>query len=176
MRSLLATVFVLMIPSKSYGCSFATAKLFAPSLEEWSLHPGPAQTGKDEHGTYWEPVPVPVVHVARVTRGTAAPGSSCADAGTLELEVTLPPDSTYNIDEFGIYFRVVSGDFPIHVFPRVPLRGEIIGKKMRIFLAWLDGAPSDQSPLDFQVEAFFLANDLTIGESTTFAIEADVGG
>jgi len=110
-----------------------------------------------------------------VTRGTAAPGSSCADAGTLTLYVSLPPASTYRLEELGVYFRVVGGEQPDEIFSDRPLTGTLEAGRMRFLFVWLDGHPSQQRPLDLRVEAFLVAPDLSIGPSTTFVVRGDPG-
>lgn len=168
------SVFALLAFSNSvFACSFGGADLFKPTLERWEQHPGPAQKG--EKGDYWEKVPAPVVKVSSITRGSAKPGSSCADAGVILLEISLPQESTYSIDEFSVYFRVKDGQLPDAIFPDVPLIGEYKDGKMTLLLAWLDGHPSRQIPLDLKVEAFLITNSLNIGESTIFNIVASKG-
>lgn len=176
MRNFLIFALALAVSSPSFACSFDTARPFTPSLKTWARHPGPGQTHENSDGPYWEPIPTPVVRVVKVTRGSAAPGMSCADAGTIELEVSLPSSSTYNIGEFGVYFRVKSGRLPDEIFPSIPLKGEIKDGRMRIFLAWLDGSPKHQFPLHLRVESFLITNDLHIGKSSFFLVKAGIGG
>ncbi|MCW8880511.1 MAG: hypothetical protein OQK04_04410 [Kangiellaceae bacterium] len=168
------SLFVFLVFTNSiFACSFGGSDLFKPSLERWEEHPGPAQKGKD--GDYWEKVPAPVVNVSSIKRGSAKPGSSCDDAGIILLEISLPKESTYSIEEFAIYFRVKEGQLPDAIFPDVPLTGEYKDGKMTLLLAWLDGHPSSQIALDLKVEAFFVTNSLNIGESTVFNIVASKG-
>ncbi len=163
----------LILSQAALACSFVGSDLFQPTLERWKQHPGPAQKGGK--GDYWERVPIPVVKVSEITRGSADPGNSCADAGTILLEISLPSESTYSIDEFAIYFRVISGQLPDAIFPGVPLIGTVKDGKATLLLAWLDGHPSQQLPLNLEVEAFLVTNSLNIGESTTFSIKANKG-
>ena len=95
-----------------------------------------------------------MITVTNVTRGSTSPGSSCSDAGVINLEIALPEASTYSIDEFGVYFRVKSGKLPDEIFPDIPLVGMVEDGKMSMLLAWLDGHPQYQFPLDIEVEAF----------------------
>lgn len=175
MRHLLKLVILSSIFC-GYGalaCSFGGSDLFKPTLERWEQHPGPAQKG--EKGDYWEQVPAPVVKVTSITRGTTAPGSSCSDAGTLSLEILLPEESTYSIEEFGFYFRVKSGELPDAIFPSVPMVGVVENGKSNILFAWLDGHPSRQIELDLEVEVFLVTNGLNIGPSTIFTVKAGKG-
>lgn len=165
----------LLLTNNANACSFGGVDLFKPSLERWEQHAGPKQKDRNAEGDYWEKVPAPLVQVLKVTRGTTSPGSSCNDAGTVELEISLPEGSTYDISEFGFYFRVTKGKLPDEIFPDIPLTGEIKNGKVILFLAWLDGHPKYQFPLDLNVDVFMITNGLNIGESTTFKIKSGVG-
>ena len=68
-----------------------------------------------------------------------------------------------------------SGKLPDQIFPDIPLVGMVEDGKMSMLLAWLDGHPKYQFPLDIEVEAFFVTNGLNVGPSTTFKIQSDVG-
>jgi len=166
-------ILALLVTPLALGCSFGGTDVFRPTLERWEEHAGPKQKDENADGDYWEKVPAPVVRVISITRGSKAPGSDCGDAGVLELEISLPPESTYAIDEFGFYFRVVSGKEPDEIFPNVPLVGTVEGGKARLTLAWLDGRPQDQIPLNLEVEVFLVTNSLNVGPSTRFKIRAD---
>ena len=171
-------IIILLIMTLSFetvACSFRGVEKFNPTLERWEQHPGPRQKDSNSEGDYWEKVPTPVISVANVTRGSESPSSSCSDAGTISLEVSLPESSTYEIDEFALYFRVQSGKLPDEIFPDIPLIGSIEDGKMTLLLAWLDGHPTYQFPLDLEVEAFFITNGLNRGSSTKFKVESDIG-
>jgi hypothetical protein len=176
MRIISIAALTVIFSGSAFACSFGGSDLFKPTLARWEQHPGPKQKNEKSEGDYWERVPAPVVRVVKITRGTTAPGSSCSDAGTLDLEISLPPESTYSINEFGIYFRVKSGKLPDAIFPDIPLVGEVKDGKVRLFLAWLDGHPKYQTTLNLEVEAFLVANDLSIGSSSTFLVQANKGG
>jgi hypothetical protein len=158
--------------SAAQACSFGGAGLFEIAPESWELHPGPAQKGLV--GDYWEKVPTPTIRGLKVTRGTESAGSSCADAGTIAFTVSLPRGSSYSIEDFGVYFRVKRGTLPDEIFPDLPMTGETNNKRMYSFiLAWLDGHPSGQSPIDVDVEIFFVSKGLHIGPSTVIRIQSD---
>ena len=168
---------IAIFANNALACSFVGgAKPFHPTLKRWQQHAGPAQKTNGAKGDYWERVPQPIVKVIEITRGTTAPGSECSDAGTISLEISLPKSSTYSISEFAFYFRVQSGQLPDAIFPDAPLVGVIKDGKAQIFLAWLDGHPSTQLPLDLKVEMFLVTNDLKIGASTFFEVKDGKGG
>ena len=165
----------MVLSFEAFACSFGGSEVFKPTLERWSQHPGPKQKDRNSEGDYWEKVPAPIISVTNVTRGSTSPGSSCSDAGVINLEISLPASSTYKIDEFALFFRVVSGKLPDEIFPDVPLVGPIKEGKMTLLLAWLDGHPKYQFSLDLEIEAFFFTNGLNIGPSTLFKIESGIG-
>ncbi|WP_163936992.1 hypothetical protein [Paraferrimonas sp. SM1919] len=175
MKHLVQIIAVLLIVSSqgALACSFAGSDLFKPTLERWQQHPGPAQRG--EQGSYWEPVPAPVIKVISVTRGSTEPGTSCSDAGTLSLQISLPEQSTYSIEEFGFYFRLKSGTLPDAIFPDIPMVGVIEHGKSNILFAWLDGHPSQQIELDLEIEVFLVTNGLNVGPSSTFTVKTGKG-
>ncbi len=162
-----------LMSSNSIACSFDSADIFEPTLKRWEQHPGPAQKDPKSFGEYWESVPAPIVTVTRLIRASYKSGSSCNDAGLIELEVELPVTSTYEISEFGIYFRVLSGKLPDIIFPDLPVKGQVKGSKMVLLFPWLDMVPSKQYPLDLIVDATLMSNGLNIGQSATFKIRQD---
>ena len=148
------------------ACDFGGNGWFEPTLKRWDQHPGPAQTKPGSDGDYWERIPKPVVQIMEITRGKVAPGVTCDDAGTVRLEISLSGESTYSIGEFGIYFRILSGEKPYWIFPDTPLTGIAEGDKKRFLFPWLDGHPSTHRPIDMEVEVFFVTNGLNIGPVT----------
>lgn len=173
MRFVLVAAVVFPVPG--YCCSLMTSGYFEPTLERWEPHPGPSQLDSGGEGDYWEGIPVPMVQVVRVRRGISDVGDECEDAGVVELNVSLPEASTYDIPEFGIYFRVLGGVGPEYIFPSVPLDTNFDGDVGRIVLGWTEGHPRNQVPIDLEVEAFLVASDLNIGPSMRFTLVADVG-
>ncbi len=158
-----------------FGCSFGGTWVFEPTLERWEQQPGPKYYDEKAEGDYWERVPTPNVQITKIVRGSASPGASCDDAGVLYLEVSLPESASYPVDQFGVYFRVVSGKLPDAIFPDVPVAGDVEDGKMTLVLPWLDGHPRQQIPLDLKVEVFLVTNSLNIGPSSTFLVKAGAG-
>lgn len=93
----------------------------------------------------------------------------------MALSITLPPTSSYRLDQFGIYFRVVDPAWQRKIFPITPLVGTEKDGKIEVYFIWPDGSPSEQKPLELKVEAFFVTNGLDIGPSTVFEVKAPVG-
>lgn len=171
-----STVFISLISSQiSSACSLATSEGFYPNSERWERRPGPRQLNNNTVGDYWEKIPAPIIKVTKIVRGTASVGDSCDDAGILYLEVTLPKESTYTLEEFGIYFRVKNGNDPYAIFDDAPVGLTAIDGKATVSLAWLDGHPKKQQAIDIEVEAFFVSNGLNIGPSTMFRVVSGAG-
>ncbi len=148
---------------------------FTPTLERWEQHSGPAQINPGSGGEYWEGVPRSIAKVSRISRGKAEVGHSCDDAGIVEMAISLPPSSTYTINDFGVYFRVRLGITPDKIFPTNPLRGAIENNKAIFSFAWLDGHPSKQQKIDIEVEIFLVTNDLSIGPATVVYLRSKGG-
>lgn len=165
-----ALALSLGLTGSAEACSIAGAELFKPTLDRFASHPGPGQKDRSK-GDYWEKVPAPVVEVTGVKRGTKSAGSSCDDAGILTLTLSLPESSTYKMEQFAVFFRVLQGRLPDEIFPDLPLIGSVRGGQMELVLAWLDGHPSRQFPLDLKVEAFLVTDGLNIGPSTIFEVK-----
>jgi hypothetical protein len=98
-----------------------------------------------------DPPPLPKAEVVLVTRGTAPPGSSCEDAGSISIRVSFPSDAQYDLASVGFRFEQVRGVAPDVIFPRgawsaVPENGTVL-----FTFFWLDGAPDQQQRLDLTV-------------------------
>ena len=161
MRNLLLTA-LLLSPLFGQACSFAPGyDRFKPSIATFEPR---------LDGDFDALLPPPAVSRIQVTRGTASPGLSCDDAGTLTLDLTWPKTSVYRLSEVGFYFRVLNGKGPDRIFPLQPVSGKIDGQKTRFFFVWLDGQPSSQRPLSLDVEVFAVNKGLEIGASRRFRI------
>lgn len=165
-RFLLAFV-ALCASANSLACSIAGYSVFAPNVSAFE-----PKYDKDENVAL---LPQPIPKLIGVKRGSAAPGSSCDDAGIIELEVAWPASSEYKLEDVGFYFRVVAGKPPDLIFPLEPAIGRIKGRRMRFLFAWLDGHPSKQLPIDLKVEVFAVNGGLQIGPSAFITVRADRG-
>ena len=150
------------------ACSPVGSQVFNPPTSKPALHTD-SKTGYVAHP------PAPLIGAIVVHRGTGSDGASCADAGSLTIELSLPEESAFSLNELGFYFRVVKGENILagHNVPFSPFSQE--GKHGRFVMFWLDGAPSAQKPLNLVVEAFAITNYLEIGPSTRFEIRSGVG-
>lgn len=165
MRNLLLTA-LLLSPLFAQACSFAPGyDRFKPSIATFE---------PKLDGDYVALLPPPTVSRIQVARGTASPGSSCNDAGTLTLDLIWPKSSVYRLSEVGFYFRVLNGEEPDQIFPLHPVSGKIVGQRARFFFVWLDGRPSGQRPLSLEVEVFAVNKGLEIGASRRFRITDEI--
>lgn len=157
---------LLTRPLLSHAC------LFAPGYKPFK--PAVASFQAKLDGDRIAPLPAPRVGAIRLRRGTASPGSSCDDAGSLVLELHWPEFSVYKLKDIGFYFRVVGGKQPDRIFPRGPVTGTIDGRTARFFFAWIDGHPSAQTPLKLDVEVFAVNKARRTGGVRRFRIDEAV--
>ena len=163
-KNLLVVVCIINFPS-AFACSFAPGyELFNPELDRFEP--------KFDEDYLMALLPAPdSVEVTSVVRGTAAPGSSCDDAGILQLQVAWPSDSIYRIDEIGFYFRADVNMLSERIFPRMPIAPIRYDGNNAVFtFVWLDGHPSKQKPLDFDIEVFAVNEGLQIGVGKTIRV------
>jgi hypothetical protein len=158
----LLPILLALAPVFSQACSFAPGYVnFKPALASFEVK---------LDGDRIAPLPLPSVNGIQVKRGTASPSSLCGDAGTLSLNVSVPKTSAYKLKELGFYFRVLSGTQPDQIFPLEPISGLAAGGQAQFFFAWLDDHPSNQRPLNLEVEVFAVNKGLQIGPSKKFRI------
>lgn len=121
-------------------------------------------------------LPKPEVKITSVTRGTAAPGASCDDAGIITLLVTWPKESLYSLDEIGFYFRASGNVASKYIFPNVPVAStKAKGNEVEFMFVWLDGHPKQQKPMDFELEVFAVNRGYEIGSSEKVVVQAPKG-
>ena len=157
----------------SIACSYVGYYFFQPTLERWEQHPGPKQLDENSDGTYWEAVPLPVVEKVKINRASYEGNSSCGDTGNLSIVVKLPKSSTYDLDEFGVYLRVIDGNMPDTIFPNMPIiptMDRTDKKNMSFVFPWVDHHPSKQVPLNLTVEIRFVTNERTKIKSTYLSL------
>lgn len=152
------------------ACSFGVSP-FKPTHQrfDWILGPG---TTDAERWYNRERVPAPVVEVTGVRRATNS-GNSCDYLGWITLSVSLPASSGYNLEQFGIFFRVVDGSFPDGgTFDRAQ-RPPVADGRISLLFPWSELPSSRQGLLRIRlkVEAFLVTDDLSIGPSTIFEVK-----
>ena len=120
-------------------------------------------------------LPSPKVAKVKVTRGSSSSGSSCGDAGIIEISLEWPEGSAYSLEEIGFYFQSDNGLTPDLIFPLEPVKGEISGNSAKFHFVWLDGHPKHQKVLNFKVNVFAVNKGLQIGQPTEIQIKAKKG-
>lgn len=167
MRNILIVVTTLILSMNAGACSFA------PGYSAFDVSPSDFQMKMDKGVIAL--LPAPEVKIDKIIRGSASPGSSCDDAGMIQLTVEWPKDSVYKIDEIGFYFQSDNGIDPDLIFPLAPVKGEIKGNTAEFFFVWLDGHPKHQKALNFKVNVFAVNKGLQLGQPKTINIKADKG-
>ena len=165
--ALVAALGTTLAAAAANACSFVQMQGFEPDFATF-------QPRRDAQGLRVS-LPAPDVTVLEVTRGSASAGTSCDDAGVVQLRVKWPRGG-YALSEVGFYFRVVGGEDRNHIFPPGPMMGFMRDGGTEFLFAWLDGHPSQQQPLDLRVEIFAVNHGLEIGPATQFNLTADVSG
>lgn len=123
---------------------------------------------------YSEKLPVLVVTEVKVIREYRG-GFSCDDISFLIIKMEIPQASSYGFDDFGVYFRVVSGDNILDstAYPVTPISVE---GDIGIFkLVWSEENPENRKPLDIVIEAFTMSHDLKLGSAVQFDVKSTGG-
>ena len=165
MRNLAIFVVFVSVPFPAYACSFGPGyELYEPRFQDFEE--------KFDRNGYLATLPAPEkVEVQTLIRGTAAPGASCEDAGILTIRITWPQNSIYGLDEVGFYFRADAQKLPDLIFPLEPIVPIHFSDNEATFtFIWLDGHPSRQRPLDFELEVFAVNMGLQIGPPRTIRV------
>jgi len=165
--SLILALLCSLITFDSFACSIAGWRVFTPSPEVWK----PAQLEPPENGFFWELVPKPNVDLSGLTRGTGKRGSSCSDFGIIEINVSLPEVSSYQISDFGVYVRIVDGTQPDLIFPDTPMTGRIENGVMKLVFPWLEPQNVELIPLNLTLDIFLVSHRLNVGKSTRLVVK-----
>lgn len=149
--------------------------------------PGAAACGMTSKLTSFEPVagsvpatqadgelPAPVAVVTEIVRGIGPKHSSCDDTGLLSVEIEWPRGK-YKLRDLGFEFKVVSGTAAYPIFPAGPIQAPIKGRNGDFLFMWQEGAPSQQKPIDLQVEVRAVTRDNVRGPPATIMVRAAPG-
>lgn len=164
-RALTFLFALLVLPSVSQACEWDTPEPFKPDSEAYIRHFA-------ADGYNHVKVPTPSVVLESVYRVDKLRGTSCDGFATLTLTVGLPPETPYQFDELGFYFRVVEGEDGSNIFRRTePLTPVALEAGRAVFVFdWVEYPPPNQRPLELEIEVFAVANDLSIGPSTILEV------
>jgi len=153
--------------------SNAIACSFAPGFILFSVDPNNFESKMENDKIAL--LPMPEVQIDNITRGSAAPGASCDDAGILELTISWPEDSTYKLNDIGFYFQISSGSDPNYIFPLEPIVGTIKKNQSKFTFIWLDGDPKNQKEINLNLNIFAVNKGLQVGQPTVVKIKANKG-
>jgi len=167
-------------------------KLCAVVLCAWLVAPGAGACGMTSKLTVFEPVagsvptaqadgeqaeaelPAPVAVVTEIVRGIGPKHSTCDDTGLLSVEIQWPRGK-YKLRDLGFEFKVVSGTTAYAIFPDSPIQAPIDGRRGDFLFMWQEGGPSQQQPIDLQVEVRAVTRDNRRGPPTRILVRAAAG-
>lgn len=165
-----SVLFLLLFNVISFGssaCSMAGWGVFKPAPENWKA----ITLEEPINGYFWELVPEPVVKLNHLSRGSGKRSSSCSDFGVIELSVSLPETSSYEISDFGVYIRLIEGKQPDLIFPDLPMTGRIEGDEMKLVFLWLEPQNINLEPLNLTLDIFLVSHRLNVGKSVKFVVK-----
>ena len=150
----------------------------------WLVAPAAGACGMTSQLTTFEPVagsasvdtelPAPEAELTEIVRGIGPRHSSCDDTGLLAIKVEWPRGK-YKLSELGFEFKVVSGSTAYAIFPEGPIQAPINRRHSNFLFMWQEGGPSQQQPIDLQVEVRAVTRDNQRGPPTTIVIRAAPG-
>ena len=162
-------------------------KSCAVVLCAWLVAPGAGACGMTSKLTAFEPVadsvpavqadvelPAPVAVVTEIVRGIGPKHSTCDDTGLLSVEIEWPRGK-YKLRDLGFEFKVVSGTTAYAIFPDNPIQAPIDGRRGDFLFMWQEGAPSQQQPIDLQVEVRAVTRDNLRGPPARIVVRAAPG-
>lgn len=120
-------------------------------------------------------LPAPPTVVTEIVRGIGANHASCDDTGLLSLVIEWPRGK-YKLREIGFEFAPVSGQPPYAIFPEGPVQGRMQGRRSEFLFMWREGPPSQQKPIDIQVQVRAVTRDNMRGPATNLRLRSPAGG
>lgn len=146
-----------IVPTFVHACKLAQGyEKFAPAVDSF--------VAKWDGGRV-ATLPAPEVKVIDVQRGKSQSDAPCPSSGLVTLDVKLPKNSFYKLDEVGFYFRMTSSKRPDQIFPLEPVVGQLLGPRARFAFRWFDDDLEHQRPLNIEVEVFAVNGGLQLGAS-----------
>lgn len=162
-------------------------KSCAVVLCAWLIAPAAGACGMTSKLTAFEPVagsvpaaqadpelPAPVAVVTGIVRGIGPQHSTCDDTGLLSIEIDWPRGK-HKLRDLGFEFKVVSGTTAYTIFPDSPIQAPINGRRGDFLFMWQEGAPSQQQPIDLQVEVRAVTRDNLRGPPARIVVRAGPG-
>ncbi len=162
-------------------------KSYAIALCAWLMAPGAGACGMNSKLTVFEPVagsvpaaatsgdlPAPMATVTQIVRGIGPNHATCDDTGLLSIVVEWPRGK-YKLRDIGFKFKVVSGAAPYLIFPDAATQAPITRRQSDFLFMWQEGAPSQQQPINLQVEVWAVTRDNLHGPPTRIVVRAAPG-
>ncbi len=120
-------------------------------------------------------LPLPSAVVTEVVRGIGSNHETCNDTGLLSVVVEWPRGK-YKLREVGFQFEPVGGNASHPIFPEGPVQGRENRRSSEFLFLWRDGPPSQQRPIDMQVDVRAVTRDNLRGPATRLRLGARAGG
>lgn len=152
---------------------FAVPHAFACGMTDKLVPFKPVATGVPVEAAATE-VPAPIAVVTDITRGIGPKHASCDDTGLLSVKVEWPRGK-YKLRDVGFEFRVVAGDPVYAIFPEGPFQAPSTKRESDFLFMWREGGPSQQKPIDLQVEVRAVTRDNQRGPPTRIVVRAAPG-
>ena len=120
-------------------------------------------------------LPLPPAVVTGIVRGIGSNHETCNDTGLLTVVVEWPRGK-YKLREVGFEFVPVGGAAPYAIFPEGPVQGHENRRSSEFLFLWRDGPPSQQRPIDMQVDVRAVTRDNLRGPATRLRLGSPAGG
>ncbi len=120
-------------------------------------------------------LPQPPAVVSEIVRGIGANHATCNDTGLVTVLIQWPRGK-YKLGEVGFEFIPVGGTIPYPIFPEGPVQGREARRRSEFLFLWSDGPPSQQKPIDMQVDVRAVTRDNQRGPATRLRLRSPVGG
>lgn len=120
-------------------------------------------------------LPPPPAVVTQIVRGIGSNHSNCNDTGLLTIVVDWPRGK-YKLREVGFEFVPVGGSAAYEIFPQGPVQGREERRRSEFLFLWRDGPPSQQKPIDMQVDVRAVTEDYLRGPATRLRLVPPAGG
>ncbi len=120
-------------------------------------------------------LPAPPAVVTELVRGIGSNHATCNDTGLVTVVIEWPR-SKYKLREVGFEFLPVGASVPYVIFPEGPVQGREARRLSEFLFLWRDGPPSQQKPIDMQVDVRAVTRDNQRGPATRLRLGARPGG
>jgi len=120
-------------------------------------------------------LPLPPAVITQVVRGIVSNHATCNDTGLLTVVIEWPRGN-YKLRDVGFEFLPVGGNVAYPIFPEGPVQGRENRRRSEFLFLWRDGPPSQQKPIDMQVDVRAVTRDNQRGPATRLRLGSRPGG